>query len=68
MVSDLSVRIAAAMQPVYDIPLPPTPAGRAAGVAADLAPAPGLDIAVVGTIAALVAGVLVLIVHRRRGK
>lgn len=68
MVSDLSVRIAAAMQPVYDIRLPPTPTVRAAGVAADLVPAPGLDIAVVGTLAALVAGVLVLILHRRRGK
>ena len=39
----------------------------AAGLA-DVAPAAGLDIAVVGTIAAVVAGVLVLIVHRRRGK
>jgi hypothetical protein len=41
---------------------------RAAAVAADVAPAAGLDVAVVGTVAALVAGVLVLIVHRRRQK
>jgi hypothetical protein len=40
---------------------------RTAGLA-DVAPAAGLDVAVVGTIAALVAGVLVLILHRRRGK
>ncbi len=39
----------------------------AAGLA-DGAPAAGLDLAVVGGIAAAVAGVLVLIVHRRRGK
>jgi hypothetical protein len=64
MATDLSMRIAAAFQPIYDIVLPATPTVRAA----DVAPAAGLDIAVVGGIAALVAGVLAYILHKRRGK
>ncbi|HZO31082.1 MAG TPA: hypothetical protein VFH48_34375 [Chloroflexota bacterium] len=67
MASELGMRIVQAVQPVYDIVLPPTPTVRAAGLA-DVAPAAGLDVAVVGTIAAIVAGVLTLIVHRRRQK
>jgi len=65
MASNLGLCIAQGLQPIYDIVLPPTPTVRTAGVA-DVAPAAGLDIAVVGMVAALVAGVLVLIVHRRR--
>lgn len=59
--------VVAAFQPIYDIALPTSPTVRAAGLA-DVAPAAGLDIAVVGTIAAVVAGVLVVILHKRRGK
>ena len=65
MASDIGLRIAATLQPIYDIVLPSTPTVRAAG-AADVAPSAGLDIIVVGGLAALVAGVLALIVHRRR--
>lgn len=65
MASDIGIRIGSTLQPIYDVVLPPTPTVRAAGMA-DVAPAAGLDVAVVGTIAALVAGVLVLILHRRR--
>ena len=65
MASDIGLRVAKAVQPIYDIVLPPTPTVRTAGVA-DLAPAVGLDLAILGTIAALVAGVLAFILHRRR--
>ena len=67
MGSDLALRIGTSLQPIYDIVLRPTPTARVAG-AADLAPAAGLDIAVLGGVAAVVAAVLALIVHRRRKK
>ena len=68
MTSDIGLRIATVAQSLLDIVLPPTPTVRGAGAAADLAPAAGLDLAVLGGIAAVVAGVLAYILHRRRGK
>jgi hypothetical protein len=62
---DIGTRIGSAIEPIYDIVLPPTPTIRAAGLA-DVAPAAGLDLAVVGGLAAAVAAVLVIILHRRR--
>ena len=64
MAFDTGMRIGSALQPIYDIVLPP-PTIRAAGLA-DVAPAAGLDLAVVGGLAAAVAAVLVIILHRRR--
>ena len=57
MVADLGLRIATALQPIQDIVLPPTVTARVAA-AADVAPAAGLDILVVGGVAATVAVVL----------
>ena len=65
MASDIGLRIATTLQPIYDIVLPSTPTVRAAG-AADVAPAAGLDLVVVGGIALVVAGALAFIVHKRR--
>ena len=63
--SDIGLRIGSAVQPIYDIVLPPTPTVRAAPLG-DIAPAAGLDLIVVGGLAAAVAAVLAIIVHRRR--
>ena len=65
MASGIHMRIGSAFEPIHDILLPPMPTVRAAGLA-DVAPAAGLDLAVVGGLAAAVAAVLVLILHRRR--
>ena len=65
MASDIGMRIGSALEPIYDIVLPPTPTIRAAGLA-DVAPAAGLDLAVVGGLAVAVAAVLMLILRRRR--
>lgn len=65
MATDIGLRIGSAVPPIYDIILPPTPTVRVAPVA-DVAPAAGLDLIVVGGLAAAVAAVLAIIVHRRR--
>ena len=67
MASDLGLRIATALQPIQDLVLPSTPTARVAA-AADVAPAGGLDILVVGGVAATVAVILGVIVHKRRQK
>jgi hypothetical protein len=69
MTSEIGLRIATAAQSMRDIVLRPTPTVGATGLAAaDLAPAAGLDLAVIGGLAAVIAAVLALILHRRRGK
>ena len=57
-----------AAQPIYDIVLPPTATAvrGSASPGMDVAPAGGMDIAVVGLVAAVIAAVLVLIVRSRR--
>jgi hypothetical protein len=49
-----------------DISLPPTPTSVQRAGVLDIAPAPGFDLIVLGVVAVLVAGVLVLILHSRR--
>jgi hypothetical protein len=64
--SSLVLTIVAAFEPVYDVVLPPAPdAVRRFGLL-DVAPAAGFDLAIVGTVAAVVAIVLVLIFRSRR--
>jgi hypothetical protein len=53
-------------RPLYDIVLPPTVTTvQSAGSLLDVAPSGGADVVVVGLIAAVIAGVLVLIVRWR---
>ena len=65
----VSIMLALA-NPVYDILPPPTATAiRAGGSAAlDLAPAGGMDVMVVGMVAAVIAAVLVLILRSRSQK
>jgi hypothetical protein len=64
--SSLVLNIAAAFEPIYDIVSLSAPdAVRRFGLL-DVAPAAGFDLAIVGTVAAVVAIVLVLIVRSRR--
>jgi hypothetical protein len=67
-VSDEFGVVAAISQPVHDMLAPPIAVAlRGTGSAlADVAPAGGFDVVVIGLIAMVVAGVLVLIVHSRR--
>lgn len=65
MTSSLAVSIMAALQPVYDVVSPSLADVRRSGLL-DVAPAAGFDLAIVGTVAAVVAIVLVLIVRSRR--
>ena len=68
MATELGMRIVNTAQPVFDIVLPPRPTTVQRAGLLDVAPAAGLDLIVVGGVAAAVAVVLGLIVHRRRQK
>ena len=56
--------------PIYDIPPPPTATVMRAGGTSllDLAPAGGVDLVMVGLVAAVIAAVLVLILRSRGRK
>jgi hypothetical protein len=65
----VSIMLALA-SPVYDIPPPPTATVMRAGGSSmlDVAPAGGVDLVVVGLVAAVIAAVLVLILRSRSRK
>ena len=70
MASEFASIMLAFASPIYDIPPPPTATVMRAGGSSvlDLAPAGGVDMVMVGLIAAVIAGVLVLILRSRGRK